>query len=78
MPTFFSDDESVHQSTKSRNIVSNNPVYSAQTLHSHSSTLEKDAMTKTLEREQSTRQRIKNNVRRLSVRVACPVSEHED
>ncbi|KAF7592912.1 hypothetical protein BBP40_012233 [Aspergillus hancockii] len=50
----------------------------AQTLHSNSSTPEKDAMVKSLEREQSTRQRIKNNVRRLSVRVARPVSEHED
>ncbi|KAB8261104.1 hypothetical protein BDV32DRAFT_148969 [Aspergillus pseudonomiae] len=54
------------------------PDDDAQTLHSHSSSLEKDAMIKTLEREPSTRQRIKNNVRRLSVRVARPVSEHED
>ncbi|KAE8150599.1 hypothetical protein BDV25DRAFT_108340 [Aspergillus avenaceus] len=49
----------------------------AQTLHSHGSTLEKDTMVSTLEREPSARQRIKNNVRRLSVRVARPLSEHE-
>ncbi|KAE8370030.1 hypothetical protein BDV27DRAFT_97246 [Aspergillus caelatus] len=78
MPTFFPDDESVHVSTKPRETVSDNAVHSAQTLHSHSSSLEKDAMIKTLEREPSTRQRIKNNVRRLSIRVARPVSEHED
>ncbi|KAF5861988.1 hypothetical protein ETB97_012223 [Aspergillus alliaceus] len=53
------------------------PDDDAQTLHSHSSSLEKDTMIKSLEHESSTRQRIKNNVRRLSVRVARPVSEHE-
>ncbi|KAE8385964.1 hypothetical protein BDV23DRAFT_175870 [Aspergillus alliaceus] len=77
MPSFFPDDESVHLCAQSRDTVSNNVVHSAQTLHSHSSSLEKDTMIKSLEHESSTRQRIKNNVRRLSVRVARPVSEHE-
>ncbi|KAE8350064.1 hypothetical protein BDV28DRAFT_47536 [Aspergillus coremiiformis] len=54
------------------------PDDDAQTLHSHSSSLEKDAMIKSPARESSTRQRIKNNVRRLSVRVARPISEQED
>ncbi|OJJ66845.1 hypothetical protein ASPBRDRAFT_78801 [Aspergillus brasiliensis CBS 101740] len=52
----------------------------AATLHSRGSTLEKEkeAAATAMERQASTRDKIKTHVRRLSVRVARPVSDAHD
>ncbi|RDH27902.1 hypothetical protein BDQ94DRAFT_175213 [Aspergillus welwitschiae] len=52
----------------------------AATLHSRGSTLEKEkeAAATAMERQPSTRDKIKTHVRRLSVRVARPVSVAHD
>ncbi|PLN82082.1 hypothetical protein BDW42DRAFT_85625 [Aspergillus taichungensis] len=63
-PTFFSDAED-----------------DAATLHSHGSMTEKDekdSMIKELEREPSTTAKLRSRVRRLSVRVAHQLPDHDD
>ncbi|PYI06742.1 hypothetical protein BO78DRAFT_110252 [Aspergillus sclerotiicarbonarius CBS 121057] len=52
----------------------------AATLHSRGSTLEKEkeAAVTAMERQSSTRDKIKTHVRRLSVRVARPLSDADE
>ncbi|PWY79048.1 hypothetical protein BO83DRAFT_218822 [Aspergillus eucalypticola CBS 122712] len=78
LPAFFSDDESVL--SRLDHSATHLTICSAATLHSRGSTLEKEkeAAATAMERQPSTRDKIKTHVRRLSVRVARPVSDAHD